>query len=320
MMRIWDFVCSKLEEDLKVMLMVVIQRKGSSPGKVGFKMAVAGDDSTAGSIGGGAMEFNMVELARQVLSEGHTAPFIRRQVHRPDAGEEQSGLICSGEQTHAFIPLDKKNLPVFKSLLAAVEKGKRGLLRFSQAGPEFLEEVPQKESLHNEIESDTQWIYEEITGIQNTLYIFGGGHISIPLSQLGSMLDFRVVVCDDRPGLNTMEENQWAGEKHIIDYNRAGELVEGGEHTFVVIMTIAHASDQLVLKQMLDKNPAYLGMIGSRNKVKKIFSALKQEGAAEDQLQKVDSPMGIPINSETPAEIAVSIAAKIIQEKNAKSK
>ncbi len=319
-MQIWDFTYGKLAEGHKVMLMTVIHRKGSSPGKVGFKMAVADDQSTAGSIGGGAMEYNMVELARRILSEGHSKPFIKRQVHRPDAGEEQSGLICSGEQTHALIPLDTKDLSLIESLRKSVEEGKQGLLKLSGQGAEFSEEFSGSAALRRELENETQWIYEEITGIKNTLYIFGGGHISVPLSQLGRMLDFRVVVCDDRPGLNTMRENEWANEKHVTDYSRTAEIIEKSDNAYVVIMTIAHATDQLVLKQMLDKNPAYLGMIGSRNKVKKIFSALKQEGAADDQLQKVDSPMGIPINSETPSEIALSIAAKIIQEKNSKSK
>ena len=102
------------------------------------------------------------------------------------------------------------------------------------------------------------------------------------------------------------------------DYKKIVDLVPVGPNSYVVIMTFGHKSDETVLRQLLDKNVKYLGMMGSKRKVQAIFSSLLLAGASEIQLDKVDAPIGLSIGSQTPAEIAVSIAAKIIQVKNAK--
>jgi xanthine dehydrogenase accessory factor len=81
-------------------------------------------------------------------------------------------------------------------------------------------------------------------------------------------------------------------------------------------MTVGHKSDLVVLKQMVTKNLKYLGMIGSKNKVKTIYESLKSKGISESDLANVDSPIGLSINSQTTPEIAISIAAKVIQVKN----
>ena len=87
----------------------------------------------------------------------------------------------------------------------------------------------------------------------------------------------------------------------------------------MVIMTFAHQSDLVVLKQMIQRQVRYLGMMGSELKVDSIFEALLNEGITKKELKKVNAPIGLPINSITPGEIAVSILAKIIQVKNSES-
>ena len=331
------------------MVIVVVDRQGSSPGKQGFKMAVAGDGGLAGSIGGGVMEYQMVELARKRLAEGEKGPLLKRQVHDPAAEAERSGLICSGEQTHAFVLLQQKDLNTVEALCEAEERGLKGWLgigpdgmSFSGEAPEVLSgivpgtpagsnpgsgaETPSGNNPWSGTEtpsgiawqklSDAEWRYLEPVGEGPCLYVFGGGHVSVPMSQVFRMLGFRVVVLDDREGLNTMESNNFAHEKRLVDYRRAGDLFAGDGQTYVVIMTVSHATDQLILGQMLGKPLKYLGMIGSRKKVQKIFDTLRAKGASDEQLKKVDSPMGLQINSQTPEEIVISIAAKVIQVKN----
>jgi xanthine dehydrogenase accessory factor len=351
----WTFVKEKLDAGLKVILLVVVDRQGSSPGKQGFKMAVSSDGTLAGSIGGGVMEYQMVELARELLAEGNMRAMLKRQVHDPHASGDRSGLICSGEQTHAFIALGESDLEVVEQFRKAGEGAPKGWLVLESGRLSFIpldqgEDRPDQEealaaaglagkgvgqaadgfiggqtaggtvggparSWHRV--SDNIWKYTEAVGQDPCLYIFGGGHLSVPLSQVCRMLGFRVVVLDDREGLNTMETNVFAHEKRLVDYRDAGSLFTGDDRSYVVIMTVSHAIDQLVLGQMLDKPLKYLGMIGSRKKVQKIFESLKSKGASDDQLKRVDSPMGLEINSQTPAEIAISIAARIIQVKNA---
>jgi xanthine dehydrogenase accessory factor len=130
------------------------------------------------------------------------------------------------------------------------------------------------------------------------------------------MLDFRVVVLDDRKNLSTFENNQFAHQKHIIDFKNIADMVPENQHTYVVIMSFAHKNDEVILKQMVKKNIKYLGMIGSKNKIKTIYDSLIQQGISKKDLSRVDAPIGLSINSKTTAEIAISIAAKIIQIRN----
>ncbi len=315
-MTIWNFIKEKLESKQKVILITVIERIGSSPGKAGYKMAVSEDGTLEGSIGGGVMEVNMVESAKKLLLDNASDIFIKRQVHSSDAKEDKSGLVCSGEQTHAFITLTDKNLKTVLSIIECFDKGKNGVLSMSPQGMFFFESDNFEYYVRSSIKSKTNWTFSEVIGIRDTLYIFGGGHVSVPVSNVFRMLGFRVIVYDNRKDLSTMLKNQYAHQKEIIDYHNAASMVKEGSNSFVAIMTVSHAEDQLILKQLVSKNLAYLGMIGSKNKVKKIFDSLLSQGITQEQLDKVDSPMGLQINSETIEEIAVSIAARVIQSKN----
>ena len=152
----------------------------------------------------------------------------------------------------------------------------------------------------------------------DTLYVFGGGHVGLALSKIFSNLNFKTVLFDNRSELNTFNENRFANEKHIVDYRSVADLVPEGFNVYVVIVTFAHKSDEQVLEQMLPKNVKYLGAMGSDKKIKTIFDHLTEKGYTKEQLSKVHAPIGLPINSETPAEIAISIAAEIIAVKNGK--
>jgi len=313
---LWKFIHGHLTDNDSVILMVVVDVKGSSPGRAGFKMAVAEKGEITGSIGGGVMEYNMVELARKKLKENISQPFIKRQVHVPDAREDSSGLLCAGEQTQAFIPLTAKNLATIWEIINCVEKGDSGVLKISPEEFRFIKYPVEPVSAFNS--ENENWDYTEEVGLKETIYIFGAGHVSVPLSQVLRMLDFRVVVFDDRDNLSTFNSNHFAHRKQVIDYADVSGLVPEGPWSYAAIMSFAHKSDRLILGQLLHKKLKYLGMIGSKNKVRTTFDSLREDGFTEEDFARVDSPIGIPISSQTPAEIAVSIAASIIQIKNEK--
>lgn len=304
----------------QLVLIVVTQVKGSSPGRVGFKMVVTSDGELLGSIGGGVMEYKMVELAKATMAGQYHRPFLKRQVHSPDAGDDASGLICAGEQMHAFVPLNENHLGILQKLRQALNEGIACLLRLSGSGMEVFEQHQQEKwadfGAAGFSESAAGWSYTETVSPPDTVYIFGGGHISVPLSEVCRMTGFRVVVLDDREGLGTMTSNIHADEKRLISYNDAGKQIAHPPASYVCIMTVSHASDELILGQVVSLPLRYLGMIGSKNKVSKIFSNLQAKGIIADQLERVDAPMGLAINSESPAEIAVSIVSKMIMEKN----
>lgn len=316
MTDIWRFIQEKLKNGQRVMLIVVTEVKGSSPGKKGFKMGVSTDGQLFGSIGGGVMEYNMVELARHELNSHVTDAFIKRQVHAADAGEEASGLICDGEQTHAFVPLDATDLPLIESMIRSSNSGETLWMRMDTSGLQIHTDQPEAAPSTTEKGDKDSWFYSEEIKPAATLYIFGGGHISIPLSQVCQMVGLNVVVLDDRPGLNTMENNKWAHSKKIIEYKDAASYISHPAISFVCIMTVSHASDQQILEQMIPLPLKYLGMIGSKNKVRKIFGNIQSKGIKESDMQHIDAPMGLSINSESPEEISISIAARIIMEKN----
>ncbi len=318
-MDIWSFIASRHEAGHRLMLIVVIDVKGSSPGKKGFKMAVSSDGELFGSIGGGVMEYNMVELAKRALQANERQVFLKKQVHAPDAGKDSSGLICAGEQMHAFIPLGVDNeLEGIQTILRSRAAGQSCIMQLSEDGFFVVttEAFKSRSGSLKQAGAEETWFYTEEIRPPDTLYIFGGGHISIPLSQVCRMIGFRVVVVDNRSDLNTMTSNDFAHKKELINYQDASSCIVHPATSYVCIMTVSHASDQQILEQMIGLKPAYLGMIGSRKKVDKIFSNLKQKGISASDLDNVDAPMGISINSETPAEIAVSIAARIIMERN----
>jgi xanthine dehydrogenase accessory factor len=132
-----------------------------------------------------------------------------------------------------------------------------------------------------------------------------------------SFLGFYIKVYDDRPAVNTLLQNIFANEKIIIpSYDQLGEYVNPGKNEFAVIMTVGYRTDKVALKQILHKPFYYLGLMGSDHKIEMLYDELKGEGISAEDWAHVFTPIGVNILSKTTHEIAVSIAAQIIQEKN----
>jgi xanthine dehydrogenase accessory factor len=316
MKEIWSFVHDKLAQNQNVYLLVVIDNHGSSPGQPGFKMAVADDGMLKGSVGGGQTEYRLVELARKELNTNQPKIILKREIHKDDVKEDKSGMICSGEQWVAFYPLDHSDLPLVSEILSATNKGIKGLLQFDNIGFSLKESERIHHQHKNPVTSPEEWHYEEETGNENRLYIFGAGHVGLALSRIMSYLDFTIHIFDDRKDLPTLLENTSADHSDIINYKNTRHLVDEGDGSYVVIMTFGHKSDEIVLRQFLGMDLKYLGMMGSAKKVARIFENLRQDGISEQSIEKIHAPIGIPIESQTPYEIAVSIAAEIISVKN----
>ena len=166
------------------------------------------------------------------------------------------------------------------------------------------------------MQSEATWQYGEWVNKQPVIHIIGGGHVGLALSETMRFLDFFVHLYDDRDSLNTIEENIFADEKHIVNYENIGNQFDNCEQDFIVIMTVGYRTDKLVLQQIIQHQFKYLGMLGSANKIKLLFDELAAGGVSADKLDKVFTPVGLNIYSKTAKEIAVSIAAEIIREKN----
>lgn len=145
------------------------------------------------------------------------------------------------------------------------------------------------------------------------LVICGGGHIAKPLAEIGSLLDFDVTVIDDREEFANRERFPTAKEVICLPFAQAMASIPYTDSSYFVIITRGHADDRFCLKQILPHRFAYCGMIGSRKKVAVVMEQMGREGYTEEQLARVHAPIGLRIGAETPAEIAVCIAAEIIQ-------
>ena len=144
------------------------------------------------------------------------------------------------------------------------------------------------------------------------LYIFGGGHVALPLANMAAELGYPYTIFDDRPEFATKERFPHASERHAGPFE---ELIAGLElisPAFIIIVTRSHDFDLAVLHAVLRKPYDYLGMICSKKKKAEMFKKLKDEGFKQKELDPIHAPIGLDIGSKTPAEIAVSILAEVI--------
>ncbi len=148
------------------------------------------------------------------------------------------------------------------------------------------------------------------------LIIFGAGHIGSALSQIGKMLDFNVTVIDNRPDFAAAERLPGADTIIAEDYLKVLGDLSYSDSTYMIIVTHKHAHDFEILEQLVNRPFHYLGMIGSRTKVAKAFQQLRDKGVSEAIIKKIYSPVGINIGANTPAEIAISIAAELVAVRN----
>jgi xanthine dehydrogenase accessory factor len=301
-----------------VMLLYVLESKGSSPGRQGFFMAVNGHGEMEGSIGGGIMEHKFVEMAKGMLNDASNliGPGIRKQIHDKSAAKNQSGMICSGEQTNFLYRLQREDLITVEKIVRCLEENAKGWLQLSSTDFSFYQHLDTEENFCFEFHSEEDWLYHERIGYKNTLHIIGGGHCALAFSKIMSMMDFHIHLYDTRHGLRTMIQNDYVYQKHVIkDYADLKELIPSGRDQFVVVMTLGYRTDETAVKALASKQFRYFGLLGSKKKTIKLLVDLKKDGLSQDQLDKIHAPVGLPINSQTPEEIAISIAAEIIQVK-----
>jgi len=314
-LKIWKFIAQALKHQIPVTVLYVLESLGSSPGRQGFFMAVNTDGDMEGSIGGGIMEHKFVEMAKARLIEAERLS-IRKQVHNKTSGKNNSGMICSGEQTILLYLMKSVDMTTVQQIIVSLEKHHHGTLTLSSDGIRFDDAVPLKDYTFT-MHSDEDWIYQEKIGYKNVLTIIGGGHCSLAFSNLMRQMDFYIKVYDKRNDLKTMLENHTAHEKHVLtDYAELAHLVSPGQNHYVVIMTFGYRTDDEALRVLLNKEVRYLGLLGSQAKIEKMFADYRKENVDEQLLQRIHTPVGIPIKSQTPEEIAISIAAQIICEKN----
>ena len=284
-LEIWKFAAERLKRDESVMLLVVAESSGSSPGRQGFKMIVARDE-LRGSIGGGVMEVRLAELAKaeRQKTKDENKSVIIEQVHRKNS-PNSSGMICSGKQTVIFFELNPAHLKTVREIIKSLEINKPKTLRISNS--EFQIGNVQAKDFNFEQQSENEFSYREKLGFKNKLIIIGGGHCALALSELMSKMNFHISLFDDRADLNTLAKNEFVHHKQTVDsYENIGDFVESGANVYVVVMTLGYKFDEIVIRRLFGKDFKYFGVLGSKAKMQTLWRNLEKEGFDAEKLKK----------------------------------
>ena len=314
---LWKLIRESIGSNTPCALLLTVETIGSGPGRPGAAMAVTLNSSTRGTVGGGVMEYRLAGRTREMLEAGTRSPELIVHDHvdgsnhtEGSRGGTPSGMICSGSQTTVVFPLQPGDLETVDLIINILENGGTGTLYLSDIGLSVSDSSAQETHDFSITEGDN-WEYAGPLGLRDTVYIIGGGHVGQAIADLLRGLSWSAVIIDERE--SDSFENPPACRWITAPYSEAHTCIPDGYHNWAVIMTPFHRADAQVLASLAHKNLKYVGMMASSSKKAKIFAELMQEGVSEDFLNSVHCPIGIPIGSRTPEEIAVSIAAQLIE-------
>ena len=169
------------------------------------------------------------------------------------------------------------------------------------------------------LELDGKAYYAEEFCYDGKVYLFGGGHLAQELVPVLHHLDFCCIVLDDREEYVDKALFPDAGQTMLVDFTKLDEILSIRKNDYLVIVTRGHRCDADAEAFALRTGASYIGVVGSRRKTKYVREKLEAQGFTGEQLDSVYAPIGIEIGSETPAEIAISIAAQLIQIRSAKT-
>ncbi|MCE1188934.1 MAG: XdhC family protein [Ignavibacteria bacterium] len=312
---IWQFAKNAIEDFGRAALVKVVTSEGSSPGRAGFWMIVNNKGEFRGTVGGGIMESNIIQDSVRLINEGTNFNYIKAFKHKKNVADS-SGLICAGSQSCAIMSLDYNDLPIIEQILHAVEAKQIGTLIFSNEGVNFFPGQETKQNKLYEPGEQGNWSFYENEGRPAIIYVIGSGHVGLCVSKIFSAIDYYVVAFDNRSDAFSVRNNTYANELYITPYDKVGDYITEGSWVNIVIVTSERDSDALAMNSVINKEVGYLGLMGSKAKAESIYQELREKGVDEAKICRVVSPIGLNINSSTPDEIAISIAAQIIQLRN----
>lgn len=317
---------------------VLAHVQGSAPQKAGARLLVLPDGVMRGTVGGGCLEMETRRRALMALRTGESDLF---ELRLDDDFGWDDGLICGGWTTLLVSPDPTRMVPAIRTALACREAGERCLLVTVVDAPDkawqgITAVLPEEGGLGDGIpfpiatpptpksslvEREGWRLLVEPVRPDPTLIVMGCGHIGAALVELGASVGFAVTAVDDR--VDYANPTRLPQAQHVLceDMLTVAREYPTGPDTYWVIVTRGHRNDGRVLAEVINRSHAYIGMIGSRRKVRLIREGILSEGIATiEQLDRVHSPVGLDIGAESPREIALSIAAELIAARHGKLK
>ena len=312
----WETVLSFLRKEQPVFLALVAEHTSHSPGTTGTKLLVTKDRDPMGTIGGGIMEFNLVKRAKDILGNRKFTPELQTLNHQKTGPGEKSGMMCAGQQTNLYyLCCSEKDKKTIEQIVRILIRNQSAFLSISPDGMIIREQQLDVHKTQFKLsKAGHDWLYEEQLLNFNRIALIGGGHCSLALSRIMNQLGYDVFVFDTRNNVSTVGENKYAQSVQIVaDYTETADNIVHPEITQVVVMTTDVVSDVRGLLGALQYPFPFIGIMGSQAKISEIKKRLKSEGISKDQLTKLTAPVGIPMASNTPEEIAISVAAQLLQ-------
>lgn len=336
-----------------VAVATVVRAFGSTPRHVGAKMVVLEDGSFFGTVGGGCGEAEVWQEARRLLAQGGSATVNVDLTEDPDAGGEkicggrmdvfvdlwtqedraalapviarldaERGLClatviawaspspsrrmfaCDDGWTQGTLGSPGLDAHLRDAAATCIAQRRSHVATVTDAGLMSAGRSPRDEAPQ---------IFVEVIERPPRLVIAGAGHCALPLSRIGRMLGFDIVILDDRPECATGERFPDASRILVGDLGVQIDALALDADSSVVLVTRGHKQDEEILRRIVHLPLAYIGMIGSRRRIRAVFADMERDGYDPAHLDRVHAPIGLDIGAETPEEIAVSILGEIIR-------
>lgn len=332
----------RLAEGKPVVYCRLVETRGSTPQKPGAAMLVFPDGSQAGTLGGGCVEAEVKRRALATFAAGE-AEILTFQLDS-DYGWDD-GLICGGRMQVLVDPLRSLTdagyfqqlhelmsqgtafceavvFDAAKSGLAApacwiLDAAGNALAKRHTIAPPPTSVVEAMPPLADRPRASNHGGVAYLPMLERPrLLIVGGGHLGQAVGNLASDVDFDVWVVDDREEYVSAERFPRAQRRICGEIGPTLKQLEVNSATYCLIVTRGHNHDEEALFHLCNRGARYVGMIGSRRKIKLIFDDLEAEGVSAETLAKVYAPLGINIGSQTVMEIAISILAELIAHRN----
>ncbi len=282
------------ESQRPVVACLVVGARGSTPQSAGALMIVDDTLGTLGTIGGGCVEAEVRRRAHGLLSDG-TSGVMRFKLDHDHGWDD--GMICGGTLEIAIGPLpDAATLRGIADDVDARRETSLAVTAESDEGPVVYRlQLPPRERL----------------------YVAGVGHIGQAAARLAQRLEFEVTIFDDRSELleRYTPEGVASQPGDVAEQLAAAPM---DDDTYCLIVTRGHRHDGQALAAVVGRGARYVGMIGSRRKVKVIFDELVAGGVSRESLDAVAAPVGVDIGAVSVEEIAISIAAQLVQQRGAR--
>lgn len=300
MKKIISRILNVWQSDKAAILISIIDKSGSTPRGVGTQMLVDEDGVITGTIGGGEVEKEAIELATSAI--GNRFSFTKHfELNMKDSS---LNMVCGGVLFLHFLYVDKAS---FETEIRTIDSR----INSKEAGFMVIDTVNNSLKYSSDAVISDSCVSIPLP-VPDRVIIFGAGHVAQALVPVLSNIGFSCTVVDNRAEFIDKPIFPCAEDVILGDYEDIENTVALTSKDYLIIMTHGHTHDYTVLEQVLRKEQIYIGVMGSRRKREFVNDRLLKAGFSKERIESIHAPIGLPIGAVTPEEIAISVASELI--------